>query len=50
MTLNIYDVESGNLTDNLILVDSIEGETNQECEEIAAEKYSDTDLYAGSYC
>jgi hypothetical protein len=50
MTLNIYDVENGNLEDNLILIDTIEGETNQDCENKAADKYSDSDSYAWSYC
>jgi len=50
MTLNIYDVENGNLEDKLILVDTIEADTNQECEEKANCMYGDTDKYNWSYC
>ena len=50
MTLNIYDVENGNLEDNLILVDQIEGIDNLECEEKADELYNNTDKYNWSYC
>jgi hypothetical protein len=48
--LKIYDVENGNLDDNLILIDEIEGETNLECENKAKEmNYDDSDLFAWSY-
>lgn len=51
MTLFIYDLENGNLEDNLVLVDEIKGETNEECERRADDMgYSDSDLYAWSYC
>ena len=47
--LKIYDIESGDIEDNLILVDEIEGDSNEECERLANERYGDTDKYAWSY-
>ena len=49
LTLNIYDVENGDLDDNKILVAKIYGDDNNECERKAADKYWDTDKYAWSY-
>lgn len=49
LTLKIYDIENGDLENNLILVDEINGETNEECEAKAEELYWDTDKYAWSY-
>ena len=49
LKLRIYDVEKGDLEGNKILVDTIEGDCNIECEQKAALKYGDTDKYAWSY-
>ena len=43
MKLKIYTHENDEL------IDTIEGETNEECEKIAYEKYWDTDTYYWDY-
>lgn len=49
MKLFIYDVENGDLENNVILVDTIKGNDNKDCEEKASDMYGDTDKYAWSY-
>jgi len=49
LELKVLDVESGDLEDNIILVDIITGKDNDDCERKASEKYYDTDKYAWSY-
>ena len=48
MTIYIYKAE-GYEKDEFILVDSYEGETNEECERWASDNYADTDIYGWSY-
>ena len=49
MKLYIYDIENGDLEENQIVVDTIEGETNFDCELEAETFFSDTNRYAWSY-
>ena len=49
MKLYIYDIENGDLEENQIVVDTIEGETNFDCELEAETFFGDTDRYAWSY-
>lgn len=43
------DVDDDGYFNEGTLVDTIEGESSEDCERKASEKYSDTEIYAWSY-
>lgn len=43
LTLYVYETETR------VVVDRITGDTNKACEQIAADRYGDTDVYGWTY-